>query len=81
MREFVFRESFREAKFVLNCSKPDSLRDSRRWAADVPPCQLLQTMESQRSVHMIVVGGATGKGQFLPGIGSPVTRSVEPYLP
>ena len=36
IRDFVFRDSFREAKFILNCTKPDSLRPARRWVRDAP---------------------------------------------
>ena len=81
IREFVFRDSFRQAKYVLNCAKPDSFRDSRRWALEVGEDELIQSMESPACVNVAVVGGATGKGQFLPGIGASITRSVDAYLP
>jgi hypothetical protein len=81
VREFIYADSFQRAKFVLNCAKPDSFRDSRRWALEVGEDELIQAMESPACVNIAVVGGATGKGQFLPGIGAAVTRSVDAYLP
>lgn len=78
---FIYRESFREAKWVLNAVKTQAMRPEKRWAAELDPSTRIPTIDGPESLHMVVVGGAGGKGQFLTGISVPVTKSVETYLP
>jgi hypothetical protein len=79
--EFVYRESFREARWVLNAVKTQAMRPEKRWAAELDPDTRIPTIDGPESLHLVVVGGAGGKGQFLTGISVPVTKSIETYLP
>jgi hypothetical protein len=79
--EFVYRESFREAKWVLNAVKPQAMRPDKRWAAELEPDARIPAIDGAESLHLVVVGGAGGKGQYLNGISAPITRPIAPYLP
>lgn len=79
--DFVYEESKRPKADVLNAVHPDAMRPSQRWAADVRDETLLPVMAGPEALHLIVLGGATGKSQYHTGIGEPSTRSIEPFLP
>jgi hypothetical protein len=79
--EFVFEQSKRPKVDVLNAVHPEAMRPSQRWAADVPDDTLLPVMAGTEALHLIVLGGATGKSQYHTGIGEPATASIESYLP
>ena len=49
--------------------------------ADVGPDELIPIVRQVDFFDVAVVGGAGGKSQYLTGIGFPVTRSIDPYLP
>jgi hypothetical protein len=38
-------------------------------------------MDGPESLHLVVVGGVAGKGQYLDGISEPPTVGVDKYLP
>lgn len=79
--EFVFEESKRPKVDVLNAVHRDAMRASQVWAADVSDDTLLPVMAGTEALHLIVLGGATGKSQYHTGIGEPSTVSLEGYLP
>jgi hypothetical protein len=77
--EFVYRQSFQEAKFVLAACKPQAMRPDKLWAAELDPSTKIPSMDGADSLHLVVVGGAAGKGQYLDGISEPVTKAIDPY--
>lgn len=79
--DFVFEQSKRPKVDVLNAVHVEAMRPSQRWAADVSDDTLLPVMAGTEALHLIVLGGSTGKSQYHTGIGEPVTVSIEPYLP
>jgi hypothetical protein len=79
--QFVYEQSFREAKWVLNAVKPLAMRPDRQWAAELAPEAKIPSMDGPEVLHIIVVGGVGGKGQYLHGTRPPVTALVAPYLP
>lgn len=78
---YVYRESFKEARLVLVACKPQAFRQEKLWATELDPSTKIPSMEGADCLHMVVVGGAAGKGQYLDGISEPPTIGIDKYLP
>jgi hypothetical protein len=78
---YVYRQSFKEARLVLAACKPQAFRPEKLWAAELDPSTKIPSMEGPDCLHMVVVGGVAGKGQYLDGISEPPTVAVDKYLP
>lgn len=79
--DYVYRESFKEARLVLAACKPQAFRSERLWATELDPTTKIPSMEGAECLHLVVVGGAAGKGQYLDGISEPATVAIDKYLP
>jgi hypothetical protein len=79
--EYVYRESFKEARLVLAACKPQAFRPEKLWATELDPTTKIPSMEGADCLHLVVVGGVAGKGQYLDGISEPPTVGVDKYLP
>jgi hypothetical protein len=79
--DYVYRESFKEARLVLAACKPQAFRKEKLWATELDPSTKIPSMEGADCLHLVVVGGAAGKGQYLDGISEPATVSIDRYLP
>jgi hypothetical protein len=78
---YVYRQSFKEARLVLAACKPQAFRKEKLWATELDPATKIPSMEGPDCLHMVVVGGAAGKGQYLDGISEPPTVGIDKYLP
>jgi hypothetical protein len=78
---YVYRESFKEARLVLAACKPQAFRPDKLWATELDQATKIPSMEGADCLHMVVVGGAAGKGQYLDGISEPPTIGIDKYLP
>lgn len=78
---YVYRESFKEARLVLAACKPQAMRPDKLWATELAPSTKIPSMEGADCLHMVVVGGVAGKGQYLDGISEPATIGIDKYLP
>jgi hypothetical protein len=79
--DYVYKQSFREAQWILNAIKPQALRPDKLWAAELEGSALIPAVDGPEALELVVVGGAGPKGQFLHGLSVPVTRSIARYLP
>jgi hypothetical protein len=78
---YVYRESFKEARLVLAACKPQAIRPDKLWATELDPMTKIPSMDGPESLHLVVVGGVAGKGQYLDGISEPPTVTIDKYLP
>jgi hypothetical protein len=78
---YVYRQSFKEARLVLAACKPQAFRPEKLWATELDPTTKIPSMEGPDCLHMVVVGGVAGKGQYLDGISEPPTVGIDKYLP
>jgi hypothetical protein len=79
--DYVYRQSFKEARLVLAACKPQAFRPEKLWAAELDPATKIPSMEGPDCLHLVVVGGVAGKGQYLDGICEPPTVGVDRYRP
>ncbi len=66
---------------VLAACKPQAFRKEKLWATELDPSTKIPSMEGADCLHLVVVGGAAGKGQYLDEISEPATVSIDRYLP
>jgi hypothetical protein len=78
---YVYRESFKEARLVLAACKPQAIRPDKLWVTELDPATKIPSMDGPESLHLVVVGGVAGKGQYLDGISEPPTVGIDKYLP
>jgi hypothetical protein len=79
--EYVYRQSFKEARLVLAACKPQAIRPDKLWVTELDPATKIPSMDGAESLHMVVVGGAAGKGQYLDGVSEPPTVTIDKYVP
>jgi hypothetical protein len=79
--DYVYRQSFKEARLVLAACKPQAIRPDKRWVTELDPSTRIPSMDGPECLHLVVVGGVAGKGQYLDGISEPPTVGVDKYLP
>jgi hypothetical protein len=78
---YVYRQSFKEARLVLAACKPQAIRPDKLWVTELDPATKIPSMDGPESLHLVVVGGVAGKGQYLDGISEPPTVGIDKYLP
>jgi hypothetical protein len=78
---YVYRQSFKEARLVLAACKPQAIRPDKLWVTELDPMTKIPSMDGPDSLHLVVVGGVAGKGQYLDGISEPPTVGIDKYLP
>jgi hypothetical protein len=78
---YVYRESFKEARLVLAACKRQAIRPDKLWATELDPTTKIPSMDGPESLHFVVVGGVAGKGQYLDGVSEPPTVGIDKYLP
>ena len=81
IRAFMYEHTKRPKRLVLNAINDNTMRPEAAWVHDVGPDELIPIVRQADFFDVAVVGGAGGKSQYLTGIGFPVTRSIDPYLP
>jgi hypothetical protein len=81
IREFMFAESKRPKKWVLNAVAPAIIRPEAAWVHDLGPDDYVQIVREVDYFDIVVAGGAGGKSQYVTLIDMPVTRSINRYLP
>jgi hypothetical protein len=81
IRAFMYEQTKRPKRWVLNAVEAKIVRPEARWVLDCGDDDLVPIVRDVDYFDLIVVGGAGGKSQYHTAIGFPVTRSVEPYLP
>jgi hypothetical protein len=79
--DYVYHQSFKEARLVLAACKPQAIRPDKRWVTELDPATRIPSMDGPECLHLVVVGGVAGKGQYLDGISEPPTVGVDKYLP
>jgi hypothetical protein len=79
--EFMFEQTKRPKKWVLNAVEPKIIRPEARWVLDRSDDDPVQIVREDDYFDVVVVGGAGGKSQYHSTISFPITRSIEPYLP
>jgi hypothetical protein len=79
--DYVYRQSFKEARLVLAACKPQAIRPDKMWATELDPTTRIPSMDGPDSLHLVVVGGVAGKGQYLDGVCEPPTVGIDKYLP
>jgi hypothetical protein len=77
----MYEHTKRPKRLVLNAINANTMRPEAAWVQDVGPDELIPIVRQVDFFDVAVVGGAGGKSQYLTGIGFPVTRPIDPYLP
>lgn len=80
IRNFIYQNSYREWRWVGNCADPATIRTDKKWVLEKGPDDLVPSMDVPECLHMVVVGGAGSKSQYLTGISMPVTRAIDDYV-
>jgi hypothetical protein len=81
IREFMYEQTKRPKRWVLNAVEPRIIRPEAQWVLECSDDDLIPIVRAVDYFDIVVAGGAGGKSQYHTAIGFPVTRSVEPYLP
>ena len=80
IREFMATHSRTPLKFVLASSLTslDAMPSSAQWLLRMDPEPLLPAIPQPELVHIVVVGGPTGKSDLVRNLGGPtITKAVE----
>lgn len=80
IREFMATHARTPLKFVLASSLTslDAMPSSAQWLLRMDPETLLPTIPQPDLVHIVVVGGPTGKSDLVRNLGGPtITKAVE----
>jgi hypothetical protein len=81
IRDYMAKNSNVPLKHMLaSCLvSPDALPSSVQWILDLDPETLMPTIPDPNIVHIVVVGGPTGKSDLVRHIGAPtITKEIEP---
>ncbi len=79
IREFVCKNAKVPLKHLVASflTALDTLPDSAQWILQMDPDTLLSTVPLPDMIHIVVVGGPTGKSDLVRNIGAPtVTREI-----
>ncbi|HJN86675.1 MAG: hypothetical protein QGH97_00785 [Dehalococcoidia bacterium] len=79
IREYIAENSKSPIKYVLATGRTslDSLPNDHRWILNLDPETLVSTYPQPHLVHLLVVGGPTGKSDMVRNIGAPTdTREI-----
>ena len=80
IREFMARHARVPLKFMLASSLTslDAMPGSAQWLLGMDPETMLPTIPQPDLVHIVVVGGPTGKSDLVRNIGGPtITKAIE----
>ncbi|MEE8442549.1 MAG: hypothetical protein V3S37_02260, partial [Dehalococcoidia bacterium] len=79
IREFITKNAVIPLKYVLASSitSLDALPSDSQWILQTDPETLVPTIQEPDMIHVIVVGGPTGKSDLVRNIGAPtITKEI-----